>query len=72
MIRDKKYFALHAPWQTGETSPLLARTLTVEEGEARRENVAEALRTVLAALPLQASVTLSGSLADLCAGVLWR
>ena len=73
MIRDKKYFVLHAPRQTGKTSALLAlRDLlnggahgdfrcvyaNVEAGQAMRENVAEGMRTVLAELALQASVTL--------------
>ena len=73
LIRDKKYFVLHAPRQTGKTSALLAlRDLlnggahgdfrcvyaNVEAGQAMRENVAEGMRTVLAELALQASVTL--------------
>ena len=56
LIRDKKYFVLHAPRQTGKTSALLAlRDLlnggghgdfrcvyaNVEDGQAMRENVAE-------------------------------
>ncbi len=73
LIRDEKYFVLHAPRQTGKTSALLAlrdllnageagdfRCLyaNVENGQAMRENVAEAMRTVLAELAYQASVTL--------------
>ncbi len=73
LIRDEKYFVLHAPRQTGKTSALLAlRDLlndgkagdfrcvyaNVEAGQAARENVAEGMRTVLAELALQASVTL--------------
>jgi len=73
LIRDEKYFVLHAPRQTGKTSALLAlRDLlnggeagdfrcvytNVENGQAMRENVAEAMRTVLAELAFQASVTL--------------
>ena len=73
LIRDEKYFVLHAPRQTGKTSALLAlRDLlndgkagdfrcvyaSVEAGQADRENVAEGMRTVLAELALQASVTL--------------
>ena len=57
LVRDKKYFVLHAPWQTRKTSALLAlRDLlngeaatgyrcvyaNVEAGQAARENVAEA------------------------------
>ena len=63
LIRDKKYFVLHAPRQTGKTSALLTlRDLlnggghgdfrcvyaNVEDGQAMRENVAEGMRTALA------------------------
>ena len=73
LIRDEKYFVLHAPRQTGKTSVLLAlRDLlnsgqagefrcvyaNVEAGQAMRENVAEGIRTVLAELAFRASVTL--------------
>ena len=88
LIRDKKYFVLHAPRQTGKTSTLLAlRDLlnggaqgdfrcvyaNVEDGQAMRENVAEGMRTMLAELALQASVTLGDdTLEDLWPGVLER
>ena len=88
LIRDKKYFVLHAPRQTGKTSALLAlRDLlnggahgdfrcvyaNVEAGQAMRENVAEGMRTVLAELALQASVTLGDeTLDELWPGVLER
>ena len=73
LIRDEKYFVLHAPRQTGKTSALLAlRDLlnsgqagdfrcvyaNVEAGQAMRENIAEGIRTVLAELAFRASVTL--------------
>ena len=73
LIRDERYFVLHAPRQTGKTSALLAlrdrlnvgaagdfRCLyaNVENGQAMRENVAEGMRTVLGELAYQASVTL--------------
>ena len=73
LVRDKKYFVLHAPRQTGKTSALLAlRDLlnggeagnyrcvyaNVEAGQAMRENVAEAMRTVLSQFALRASLTL--------------
>ena len=73
LIRDKKYFVLHAPRQTGKTSALLAlRDLlnggaqgdfrcvyaNVEAGQAMRENVAEGMRTVLSQFALRASLTL--------------
>ena len=79
---------LHAPRQTGKTSALLAlRDLlnggahgdfrcvyaNVEAGQAMRENVAEGMRTVLAELALQASVTLGDeTLEDLWPGLLER
>ena len=88
LIRDKKYFVLHAPRQTGKTSALLAlRDLlnggaagdfrcvyaNVEGGQAMRENVAEGMRTVLAELALQASVTLGDdTLEDLWPALLER
>ena len=88
LIRDKKYFVLHAPRQTGKTSALLAlRDLlngggqgdfrcvyaNVEAGQAMRENVAEGMRTVLAELAFQASLTLGDdTLEDLWPGVLER
>ena len=88
LIRDKKYFVLHAPRQTGKTSALLAlRDLlnggaqgdfrcvyaNVEDGQAMRENVAEGMRTVLAELAFQASLTLGDdTLEDLWPGVLER
>ena len=73
LIREEKYFVLHAPRQTGKTSALLAlRDLlntgqegdfrcvyaNVEAGQAMRENIAEGIRTVLAELAFRASVTL--------------
>ena len=88
LVQDKKYFVLHAPRQTGKTSALLAlRDLlnggqagdyrcvyaNVEDGQAMRENVAEGMRTVLAELALQASLTLGDeTLEDLWPGVLER
>ena len=88
LIREKKYFVLHAPRQTGKTSALLAlRDLlnggesgdfrcvyaSVEDGQAMRENVAEGMRTVLAELALQASLTLGDdTLEELWPGLLER
>ena len=82
LVRDKKYFVLHAPRQTGKTSALLAlRDLlnggqagdyrcvyaNVEAGQAARENVAEGMRTVLSQLALRASLTLGDdSLERIC------
>ena len=88
LIRDEKYIVLHAPRQTGKTSALLAlRDLlnrgeagdfrcvyaNVEDGQAMRENVAEGMRTVLAELALQASLTLGDdTLEKLWPGLLER
>ena len=88
LVRNKKYFVLHAPRQTGKTSALLALRdllngghagdyrcvyVNVEDGQAMRENVAEGMRTVLAELALQASLTLGDeTLEDLWPGVLER
>ena len=88
LIRDEKYFVLHAPRQTGKTSALLAlRDLlnsgqagdfrcvyaNVEAGQAMRENIAEGIRTVLAELAFRASVTLHDeTLEDLWPALLER
>ena len=68
LIRSKKYFALHAPRQTGKTSTLkaLADTLNssgkyrcvyanVEGGQTAREDVARAMRAVIDQLGKRAS-----------------
>ena len=86
LVRDKKYFVLHAPRQTGKTSALLAlRDLlnaggdyrcvyaNVETAQASREDVAEGMRTVLAELALEASITLGDeTLEGVWPGVLER
>ena len=70
MVRDKKYFVLHAPRQTGKTSALLALAdllnergyhcvyVTVETARTTRYDVAQAVRVVLAALARAAASTL--------------
>ena len=71
LIRDEKYFVLHAPRQTGKTSALLALRdllnaegvyrcvyVNVEGGQAMREDVEQVMRTILATLALRASLTL--------------
>ena len=63
LIRDEKYFVLHAPRQTGKTSALLAlRDLlnaqdtyrcvyfNVESAQALREDVEQAMRVILGEL----------------------
>lgn len=69
LVSDKKYFALHAPQQTGKTSALLAlRDLlnargghrcvyaNVESGQSAQEKVTEG---ILAELAFQAGATTS-------------
>ena len=71
LIRDEKYFVLHAPRQTGKTSALLALCdllnaggdyrcvyVNVEGGETAREDVEQAVRTILGTLAQRASMTL--------------
>ena len=73
LVRSRKYFALHAPRQTGKTSALLAlRDLlnsgaagdyrcvyaNFEVGQAAREDTARALRALLSQLALRAEMTL--------------
>ena len=63
LIRDEKYFVLHAPRQTGKTSALLALRdllnaednyhcvyVNVEAGQAGREDVEQVTRTILGGL----------------------
>ena len=63
LIRQEKYFVLHAPRQTGKTSALLALRdelnasgefrcayVNVEVGQSAREDVAAAMRAILSAL----------------------
>ncbi len=67
LIRDEKYFVLHAPRQTGKTSTLLALRdllnaegiyrcvyVNVESGQAAREDVEQVTRTILAGLASRA------------------
>ncbi len=69
MIRDKRYFVLHAPRQTGKTSALLALRdllnsgdagdfrcvyVNVEPAQAMREAVEPAMRVILGALASRA------------------
>ena len=71
LVRDEKYFVLHAPRQTGKTSALLALRdllnaegiyrcvyVNVESGQAAREDVARVTRTILAGLASRARLTL--------------
>ena len=88
LVRDKRYFVLHAPRQTGKTSTLLAlRDLlnsgiagefrcvyaNVEAGQALREDVEGAMRAILYEMELQAHATLGDEvLASVWPGILER
>ena len=80
LIRDEKYFVLHAPRQTGKTTALLALRdelnaggeyrcvyVNVEGGQAAREDVEQAMRSILSALARAARQTLD----DLFVGDAW-
>ena len=69
LIRDKRYFVLHAPRQTGKTSTLLALRdllnsgiegdfrcvyVNIEAGQAAREDVERAMRIILGELASRA------------------
>ncbi len=77
LIRDKRYFVLHAPRQTGKTSALLALRdllngegryrcvyVNVEGGQTGREDVEQVMRTILAALASWARMTLGDEFLD--------
>ncbi|MCX6580044.1 MAG: AAA-like domain-containing protein, partial [Candidatus Aminicenantes bacterium] len=74
LIRQEKYFILHAPRQTGKTSFLLAlmdflnkqgkyKTLytNIESAQAARENVKEGMRSIMGTLADDANNRLSDS-----------
>ena len=70
LVRDKRYFVLHAPRQTGKTSALLALRdrlnadgyrcvyVNVEAAQTAREDVGQAMRVVLGRLASGARMTL--------------
>ncbi len=71
LIRDWRYFVLHAPRQTGKTSVLLALQdllndggeyrcvyANVESGQTARDDVGRAVRAILGELALRARITL--------------
>ena len=74
LVRMKKYFVLHAPRQTGKTSSLLALCdllneqgyacvyTTAETARTARDDVEQAMRTVLAGLGSRARMTLGDEL----------
>ena len=81
LIRDKRYFVLHAPRQTGKTSTLIALrdllnsgqagnyrcvTVNVEEAQLTRDDVAAGMLSILASLGESAQQELGdGSLDDI-------
>ena len=88
LVRDKRYFVLHAPRQTGKTSALLALQdllnsgaagdfrcvyANLEAGQALRENVEGAMRAILYEMEFQAHATLGDeSLASVWPDILER
>ena len=77
LIRDKRYFVLHAPRQTGKTSALLALRdllnsgaegdfrcvyVNVEAGQALREDLPAAMQTIIGELSDQALLSGDGFL----------
>ena len=77
LVRDKRYFVLHAPRQTGKTSALLALRdrlnaggryrcvyADFEVGQAAREDTARAMRAMLGEMARQARLTLDDHTPD--------
>ena len=77
LIRDKRYFVLHAPRQTGKTSALLALRdllnaddtyrcvyINVERGQTAREDVERAMRAILGELASRARSALGDKFLD--------
>ena len=73
LVRDKRYFVLHAPRQTGKTSVLLALRdllnggaegrcrcvyMNVEAAQAAREQLDIAMRAILREMAMRARLTL--------------
>ena len=85
LIRQQRYFVLHAPRQTGKTSALLALRdllnagdeyrcvyVNVETGQTARGDVARGMTAILTEMRIRARTTFSdgGALEDLARGVL--
>ena len=76
LVRDQKYFVLHAPRQTGKTSALLALAdllnergyhclyVTLESARTARDDVPRAMRSVLFTLAFEARATLGDGFPD--------
>ncbi len=83
LIRGGRYFVLHAPRQTGKTSAMLALRdllndggefrclyVNVEAAQASRENLSEAMATILTELRRRARITFrDDAMVNLVAGV---
>ena len=83
-VREKRYFVLHAPRQTGKTSVLLTLRdllnaegnyrcvyVNVEGGQAGREDAEQVMRAILGTLALRASATLDDEfLLEVWSGIL--
>ncbi len=74
LIRQKRYFILHAPRQTGKTSMLLALAnrlnagsdyrcvyVNIEAAQTAREDVGRAMRAIISALGTRAQIALQDS-----------
>ena len=88
LVREKRYFVLHAPRQTGKTSALLVLQdllnagtegdfrcvyANLEAGQAMREDIDAAMRAILYEMELQAHATLGDeSLASVWPDILER
>ena len=86
LVREQRYFVLHAPRQTGKTSTLLALRevinaggsyqcvyVNVEVGQAAREDTARSMRATLGELARRARTTLGDdTLDDIWPGILER
>ena len=85
LIRDDRYFVLHAPRQTGKTSVLLALRDTlnrsgkyncvyvnIEVGQAGREDTARSMRAVLGRIASRARMSGDGFLEEVWTDILAR
>ncbi len=84
LVRDEKYFVLHAPRQTGKTSALLALAdllnergyhclyATVETARTARDDVPRAMRSVLGSMASEARALGDGFLDDIWPDLLAR
>ena len=84
LVRDMRYFVLHAPRQTGKTSALLALRdllnsgaaddlhcvyVNIEPAQAQRENVERAMRVIVGEVASRARASGDGFLYDVWTGI---